>query len=58
MNTYQKNKQRAREKAIEWQCGADERIESYSDIARASIRFERMAKRYGLTREFKENGII
>lgn len=56
--TYQELKNKAREEAKEWQFAASERAESYAGILEANTKFEKLAKRYGLTKEFKENGII
>lgn len=50
--TYQQGKERARERAIGWQ------HYSYGELAEWADVFERLGKRYGLIREFKENGII
>ena len=56
MNKYQQGKERAREKAIEWQ--NDCRSKSWLELAIEQEKFERLAKRYGLVKEFSENGII
>lgn len=58
MNSYQKQKAAVREKAIDWQ--ADFCMDSYSweELADWYDYFEKLAKRYGLIKEFKENGII
>lgn len=58
MNAYQRGKERARAQAIEWQYEAAEQSLSYGELAEAGSYFERLAKRYGLVREFRENGII
>ena len=58
MNTYQKAKENARNKAVEWQLNFDSNNYSYGELAYYSGYFERLAKRYGLVKEFKENGII
>lgn len=58
MNAYQKRKASIREEAIEWQ-GECSRIDmSWGEIAYWNHYFTKQAKRYGLTREFLENGII
>ena len=57
MNKYQRRKERAREQAIEWQHTAPEDL-SYGESADVADYFQRLAKRYGLTAEFRENGII
>lgn len=58
MNTYQKRKEAAREKAIAWQHEASQRSMSYAELYEAGAYFEKLGKRYGLTEEFRENGII
>lgn len=56
MGAYHRNKERAREKAIEWQ-NSDE-IRSLDDIHAAQIMFTKLGVQYGLLAEFRENGII
>ena len=58
MNAYQRAKERARNKAVEWQSGFCDQNYSYGELAYYGEYFSRLAKRYGLVREFKENGII
>lgn len=58
MNKYQKAKENARNKAIEWQNDFNNHNYSYGELVDFSGYFERLAKRYGLVKEFKENGII
>ena len=58
MSRYQKRKEAARQKAIDWQMSFADRDYSYSEIAVAQSEFERLAKRYGLVEEFRNNGII
>ena len=58
MNRYQRAKARARDIAIEWQNDFDNHNYSYGELAYYGDYFERLAKRYGLVREFRENGII
>lgn len=57
MNTYQKNKQRIREEAIEWQADFPNHNYSWGEIAYFEDYFRRQGKRYGLLTEFRENGI-
>lgn len=57
MNKYQKEKDRAREKAIEWQIACGERDFYMSEYAEMTSYFEKLGKRYGLLKEFRENGI-
>lgn len=55
---YKQRKEKARKEAIEWQLSFSDKDYSYSELAEAGSHFERLARRYGLVREFKENGII
>jgi hypothetical protein len=55
--TYNKMKETARERAINWQDKAISRNLSYWDIARAGNYFYKLGKRYGLLQEFRTNGI-
>lgn len=58
MNKYAKLKESTRAKAIEWQNDFCNHDYSYGELNCFQNYFERLAKRYGLVREFKENGII
>ena len=58
MSKYQENKEKARQKAIEWQRDFDNHNYSWGELAYYSCYFKRLAERYGLAKEFKENGII
>lgn len=58
MNKYQKNKARARHTAQAWQAAMSETAQSWGEIAESTAYFEKIGKRYGLIKEFKENGII
>lgn len=58
MNTYQRAKERARNKAVEWQNDFCNHNYSCGELAYYEEYFERLAKRYGLVEEFRENGII
>lgn len=58
MNTYQKAKERIRNKAVEWQRDFCDQNYSYGELAYWQGYFERLARRYGLVKEFKENCII
>lgn len=57
MNKYQKNKERVRNEVIEWQNSFSNYNYSYKELAEFQNYFETMGKRYGLLREFRENGI-
>lgn len=58
MNKYKESKERAEERAKEWQQMASVTALSYAELYEAYNYFEKLAKRYGLIKEFKENGII
>lgn len=58
MNRYQKAKARARDKAVEWQSDFCDQNYSYGELVYWADYFRGLAKRYGLVREFEENGII
>ena len=57
MTYYRKMKTRARDEAIQWQFSLRGN-ESYGEMYVAQARFEKLGRRYGLTREFRENCII
>lgn len=58
MNNYQINKQKAQNQAAEWQHKAANTCQSYGELLEASNKFYKLGKRYGLIKEFRENGII
>ena len=58
MKTYRERKEEAREEAIEYQFNFGEQSHTWSELAEATGYFEKMGKRYGLLKEFRENGII
>ena len=58
MNNYQKQKEKARSKAVDWQLDFENHNYSYGELADFQEYFERLAKRYGLVKEFRENSII
>lgn len=55
---YAENKEKSRQKAIDWQNEQAKKSISYSEMIEQAEKFRKLAKRYGLTREFVENGII
>lgn len=55
--SYQERKELARQKAIEWQLDFSNNNYSYSELADFYSYFYKLGKRYGLLKEFKENGI-
>lgn len=57
MKTYQERKAAARNAAIEWQAQFDSRDYSWGELMMIADKFYRIGKRYGLLREFAENGI-
>lgn len=52
------NAEEARDFAIEWQGWASDRDLSYGELVDYADYFERLGKRFNLTDEFKENGIL
>lgn len=58
MNRYRKGKEKARNEAIDWQAGFAGHNYGYGELACFSGYFEAKAGRYGLVKEFKENGIV
>jgi len=52
---YQKRKAEVREEAIEYSYSEEEL--SYAELADKNDYFEKMGKRYGLLKEFRENAI-
>lgn len=56
--TYAQGKENARQAAIDWQADFANNSYSYGELAEWSAYFERLARRYGLVGEFRENGII
>ncbi len=57
MSKYQEGKEKARDVAIDWQEQAAQENYSYGELAAYGEYFHRIGKRYGLLREFQENGI-
>jgi RAB protein geranylgeranyltransferase component A len=53
-----KTKEEARTMAIDYQNWASRENLSYSEIAKHQDYFEKLGKKFKLTEEFKENGII
>ena len=58
MDGYQKRKEAARDEAIGWQADFGNHNYSYGELAFYSDDFEKKAKRYGLLKEFRNEGII
>ena len=57
---YEIKKEKIRQKAIEWQIKTSQRHnpKTWGEIWEEQTEFEKLAKLYGLVKEFKENGII
>ena len=55
---YAEKKERIREQAREWKEKFSESEHYYSELSFWQDYFTRLGKRYGLLREFRENGII
>ena len=56
-NKYQEYKARARQKAIVWQLDFNNHNYSWGELLEYQTYFEKLGKRYGLLKEFKENCI-
>lgn len=56
--SYAERKEKARNEAIEWQNDFANHNYYWSELAEFSAHFETLGRRYGLLREFRENGII
>ena len=55
--TYQERQDNARQLAIDWQLNFSYLSWSYSELAEITSYFEKIGKRFGLLKEFKENAI-
>lgn len=56
--TYKEQKQRARELAQTWQHDFANNNYSYEEIGEFTNFFTQLGKRYGLLKEFRENGVL
>ena len=54
--TYETKKEMARQEAIDWQNGLRDNRD-YEEMQEAAEYFEKLGRRYGLLKEFRENGI-
>lgn len=54
---YNRLKEAARTEAFEWQLTSGDYPMSYNEIAEVGERFCTLGKRYGLLKEFRDNGI-
>ena len=57
-NKYQIKRYETRQEAIEWQQEFEQKQYSYNELANFHDYFYKKGKRYGLLKEFRENGII
>ena len=57
MNKYYEKKAQARQEAIEWQLDFANHNYSWGEVAYWGDHFYKLGKRYGLLKEFRENGI-
>jgi hypothetical protein len=55
---YQSKKQSVRKNVIDITNENNENSMFWSEVIEQTAKFEKLAKRYGLIREFKENGLI
>ncbi|MBC8428354.1 hypothetical protein H8D04_00580 [bacterium] len=53
-----KTAEEARTQAIEWQHDFSSKSMSWSEVIDAQAHFEKTAKKFKLTKEFEENGIL
>ena len=58
MTKYHQAKNKIRDLAIDWQLDFDNHSYSWAELSQWQEFFSTKAKRYGLVREFRENGII
>ena len=56
--TYREKKAKLREQAISWQLEFSKHDYSMSELADWCAYFEKEGRKYGLIKEFKENGIV
>lgn len=58
MTKYEIEKEKARQEAIEWQQNFEQHNYSWYELFLQQRRFEKLARQFGLRKEFRENGII
>lgn len=58
MTQYEINKEKARQEAIQWQQDFDKHSYTWNELHIQQLRLEKLARQYGLRKEFRENGII
>lgn len=57
MSKYEQKKNEIREQAIDWQTDFCNHNYSYGELHYFQCYFEKMGRRYGLLKEFRENAI-
>lgn len=55
---YQQRKEEVVQQAIEWQYNFANEVKDYDTLFIEQLKLRALAQRYGLIKEFKENGII
>ena len=53
-----KTEDEARQQAIDWQSDFSNRSMIWAELMNAGTHFEKLGKKFNLTKEFEENGII
>ena len=56
--TYNEKKAKLREEAVKWRHDYSRHCYSYGELTEKQAYFEKEGKKYGLMKEFRENGII
>lgn len=54
---YKELKEKLRQEAMEWQAIFSEQRLSYEELVEMQSYFEKMGRKYGLLKEFRQNGI-
>lgn len=57
-SAYERGKEAARDAAVKWQKKCASLPMSYYQLSKSQNKLEKLGKRYGLLREFRENGIL
>jgi len=55
---YKMQKAQARQEAIDYQAKSSLESSSLGELVEKQVYFAKLAKRFGLAKEFKENGIL
>ena len=56
--TYKEQKEKARELAVQWQYDFANNNYNWEEIGNFTDFFTKLGKRYGLLKEFRENGVL